>query len=105
MAAHDLDRGRRGTGAAFVPCFFDPRHPEGTATASWRLGDGEVDVPCCTACASAVVEDGVPAHLRLPTRRGTEPYWERDDVWARTGFGAVTDDLARDVLADRVGER
>ena len=105
VAAHDLDRGTRGTGTAYVPCFFDPRHPEGTAAASWRLGDGEVDVPCCTTCAAAVVEDGVPAYLRLPTRRGTEPYWERDDVWARTGLGAVTDDLARDVLADRVGER
>ena len=104
MGAHDLGRGRRGSGAALVPCFFDPRHPDGTARASWRLGDGMVEVPCCVACATAVGHDGTPRLLRLPHRRGTAPYWERGDVWARTGFGAVTDDLARDVLADRRGE-
>jgi hypothetical protein len=105
MGAADLGRGRRGSGAPFVPCFFDPRHPEGRATASWRLGDGEVDVPCCAACAATVAEGGTPQHLRLSARLGTEPYWERDDVWARTGFGAVSDELARDVLAERAGER
>jgi len=105
MGAHDLGRGRRGSGAALVPCFFDPRHPDGTATASWRLGDGMVEVPCCPACATAVGQDATPRHLRLPHRRGTVPYWERGDVWARTGFGAITDDLAGDVLAERVGER
>ncbi|MBC2932987.1 hypothetical protein [Nocardioides sp. zg-1228] len=108
MGAHDLGRGRRGSGAALVPCFFDPRHPDGTATASWRLGDGTVEVPCCPACATAVGQGATPRHLRLPHRlphrRGTVPYWERDDVWARTGFGAITDDLAGDVLAERVGE-
>lgn len=102
---HDLGRGRRGSGAPLVPCFFDPRHPDATTTASWRLGDGMVDVPCCQACGAAVVHDGTPRLLRLPHRRGTVPYWERDDVWARTGFGAITDDLARDVLAERTGER
>lgn len=103
--SHDLARGRRGTGGPLVTCFFDPRHAEGTSTVRWRLGDGEVDVPCCVACVTAVGHDGTPAFLRLGARRGTQAYWERDDVWARTGFGAVTDDLARDVLADRVGER
>ncbi|MCY7400548.1 MAG: hypothetical protein LH477_06270 [Nocardioides sp.] len=103
--ARDLARGRRGSGDPLGTCYFDPRHPEPTAVASWRLGDGEVEVPCCAACSVTVGKGGVPDHLRLGARRGTVPYWERDDVWARTGFGAVTDDLARDVLAARAGER
>jgi hypothetical protein len=103
--SRDLSRGRRGKGEALRTCFFDPRHPEATSTARWHLGDGGVEVPCCSACGTAVVHDGTPAYLRLPARRGTEPYWERDDVWARTGFGAVSDFLARDVLADREGTR
>ncbi|WP_416953974.1 hypothetical protein ACNKF0_16835 [Nocardioides sp. T5] len=102
---HDLGRGRLGSGTPLVPCFFDPRHPDATTTASWRLGDGMVDVPCCVACGTAALHDGTPRFLRLPHRRGTAPYWERGDVWARTGFGAITDDLARDVLAERAEER
>jgi hypothetical protein len=101
----DLARGARGTGGPLVTCFFDPRHPAGKKTASWRLGDGEVDVPCCAACAARVAKGQSPDHLRLRARRGTTPYWDRDDVWARTGFGATTDFLARDVLADRAGDR
>lgn len=101
--SRDLSRGRRGKGEPLRTCFFDPRHPEATSTARWHLGDGGVEVPCCGACGTAVVHDGTPAHLRLPARRGAEPYWERDDVWARTGFGALSDFVARDVLADREG--
>lgn len=103
--ARDLERGLRGSGAPLVTCFFDPRHPEGRSTVSWRLGDGEVDVPCCSACSARVGEGRTPEYLSLKARRGTEPYWERDDLWARTGFGATTDFLARDALADRAGER
>lgn len=102
---HDLDRGQRGSGGPLATCFFDPRHAEGRSTVSWRLGDGQVDVPCCSACAARVAEGTTPEHLRVSARRGTVPYWERDDVWARSGFGATTDFLARDVLADRAGER
>jgi hypothetical protein len=105
IGTHDLGRGRRGSGAPLVPCFFDPRHPDATTSASWRLGDGMVDVPCCVACGAAAIHGGTPRFLQLPHRRGAVPYWERDDVWARTGFGSITDDLARDVLAERAGER
>jgi len=37
--------------------------------------------------------------------RRLRPYWENDDVWARTGFGAIDDDLWRAVLADRQAAR
>lgn len=103
--ARDLARGARGRGAALRTCFFDPRHPDAGTVVRWRLGEGDVEVPCCSACARTVADGGTPEHLRLPARRGTQPYWERDDVWARTGFGAISDDLARDVLADREDAR
>jgi hypothetical protein len=102
--SNDLSRGRRGSGEVLQTCFFDPRHPEGGSRASWRLGDGEVEVPCCPACEADLATGRTPDLLRLPTRRGVRPYWERDDVWARTGFGATSDFLARDVLAGRVEE-
>lgn len=103
--SRDLARGTRGRGAALRTCFFDPRHPDAGTVVRWRLGEGDVEVPCCSSCASTVADGGTPEHLRLPARRGTQPYWERDDVWARTAFGAITDDLARDVLADREDAR
>ena len=33
--------------------------------------------------------------------RGERPYFEGDDVWARTGFGSLADDLASQVMAAR----
>ncbi len=103
--SNDLSRGRRGSGQALQTCFFDPRHPDGGCRASWRLGDGEVEVPCCAACEADLAAGRTPDLLRLPSRRGVRPYWERDDVWARTGFGATSDFLARDVLAGRTEGR
>ncbi|GAA5124358.1 hypothetical protein GCM10023339_45710 [Alloalcanivorax gelatiniphagus] len=101
----DLARGRRGRGEPVQTCFFDPRHPDGRARASWRLGDGEVEVPCCPACEADLAAGRTPDLLRLRSRGGTRPYWERDDVWARTGFGATSDFLAGDVLTQRAEER
>ncbi|WP_426241544.1 hypothetical protein [Nocardioides sp. LHG3406-4] len=103
--SRDLERGARGTGRPLTTCFFDPRHSESEDTVAWRLGDGDVEVPCCAICAERVAEGQTPDHLRLPGRRSPTAYWDREDVWARTGFGATTDFLARDVLSDRAGER
>lgn len=104
--SRDLTRGARGAGGPLVTCFFDPRHGAGRASASWRLGDGEVEVPCCARCATRLEKGQAPGPLLLPDRRGVlVPYWDRRDVWARTGFGATTDFLARDVLADRADNR
>ncbi len=100
----DLRRGVRGRGSALRVCFFDPRHSLVTESVSWRLGAGEVEVSCCQRCQSAVSSLRDPEMLLLPTNRGARPYWERDDVWAQTGFGSLTETLAGDVLAAR-GER
>ena len=105
IGVHDLARGRLGAGDPVSTCFFDPRHPDASGTVSWPLGDGDVEVPCCATCRKRTGKGRAPEHLRLPVRRGAAAYWERDDVWARTGFGAITDFLARDVLAARAGER
>lgn len=104
--ARDLSRARSGGGEPLRTCFFDPRHPAATASLGWRLGDGEVEVPTCRRCAARVADGETPDHVRVRSRRGAEQaYWERDDVWARTGFGALSDDLAADVLRERGGER
>lgn len=94
----DLRRARRPRVAAYRPCFFDLGHGIAGHAVGWRLGQGTVEVPCCRQCRTDVRAGRTPSMLHLPGRRGPEPYWEREDVWARTGFGAVTDSLARDVL-------
>jgi hypothetical protein len=37
----------------------------------------------------------------VPHGRHRRPYYEADDVWARTGFGALVDDFAAQVVAAR----
>jgi hypothetical protein len=78
-------------------CFFDPAHGGPTHPTRWRLGGEEAEVPACARCAEALREDRAPDALG---DRGT-PYYERDSVWARTGFGAIDDELAAKVLAGR----
>lgn len=84
---------------AWRPCFFDPRHGQGGRSTRWRRGGQDVTIPTCGDCAKAL-------------RRGTEPqvlgdagrpYFERDTVWARTGFGALDDEVAEIVLAGPAG--
>jgi hypothetical protein len=78
-------------------CFFDPEHRGATTTTRWRLGDEEAEVPACGRCAEALRDGRAPDALG---DRG-EPYFKRDSVWARTGFGAIDDELAARVLAGR----
>lgn len=102
IGLRQLRRAERGQGTPYQPCFFDPRHPEAKEEAGWRLGQAQVRVPCCGRCHRALVKGGEPETLRVASRRGRPvPYYERDDVWARTGFGATSPDLARDVLDER----
>lgn len=83
------------------PCFFDPRHGEGTVATRWRQGSADVPLPACPACAKAIAAQRPPSALA----DGDQPYWQRDTLWARTGFGAIDDRLADDVLAGRGGRR
>ncbi len=77
------------------PCFFDPRHGAVKTRTRWRLGGEEADIPACRPCARRVAKGRAP----LALQDGGRPYFERDTFWARTGFGALDDDLAARVLA------
>ena len=97
LGALELARAGRAAlcGRPRRPCFFDPRHGAGTNETRWQLGSEETDIPACRACARAIEQDRAPLALLDDGR----PYFERDTLWARTGFGAIADDLARRVLA------
>lgn len=90
-AAFALEDGR-GRQAPYRPCFFDPRHGRGVKRRDVPVGDVSLDVACCSLCARRR-----PAELQ-PLRDRRRPYYERDTVWARTGYGAFVDDLPFQVL-------
>lgn len=79
------------------PCFFHPLHPPAATQVRYARRGETVELPACHACAAAVRGGRNPDAL---LDRG-RPYWERDTVWATTGFGATDPDLARRVLAGR----
>jgi len=78
-------------------CFFDPLHDGTTRDTRWRLGSEETEVPACNRCVRRLKAE------RMPDTLGDDgkPYFERDSVWARTGFGAIDDELAARVLSGR----
>ncbi len=78
-------------------CFFDPGHKGVVSDTRWRLGAEETEVPACRRCVRRLKAERMPDTLG---DRGV-PYYERDSVWARTGFGAIDDELAARVLSGR----
>ncbi|CAB4921973.1 unannotated protein [freshwater metagenome] len=82
-------------GASWRPCLFDPRHGEGDRPTRWRRDGQDAVIPACADCAALLADGKAPPVLQDRGR----PYWERDTVWARTGFGAIDDDVADAVLA------
>lgn len=79
----------------YRPCYVNPTH--GAATDDRAVQDGGIRVPVCRACARGAIAD--PYVVRRGFRR--EPYYVGDDVWARTGYGALVDDLWSEVVRDR----
>lgn len=94
QADRELDRIRRTTQMAYQPCVVNPLHGEASATVP--LSGSSIDAPACISCSR---ERG--NFLTARTWRGERPYLDTSTVWARTGFGALVDDLARQVIADR----
>ncbi len=102
-----VDRGRQAVAAATAlsggstprpaspVCVFHPLHGHADGRVAWARG---LQVPACPDCARAVREGRTPETLR----DGDRPYFEGDGVWARTGYGALADDLVDRVLR---GER
>ncbi|UYM03991.1 hypothetical protein [Solicola gregarius] len=83
---------------AYRCCYFNPLHGESATQVGWQFGDAELRVPVCVACEQKQESGRTPDVLVVPDGRRKRPYYERDDVWARTGFGSVADDLGDLVL-------
>jgi hypothetical protein len=96
-AAVAIDAGRKPPKRPAL-CMFDPLHGRATRDVRWQRGKRKITVPACKACASAIKAGTAPDALR----DGDQPYFERDTVWARTGFGTFDDDLVERVAR---GER
>ncbi|WP_456698721.1 hypothetical protein [Aeromicrobium sp. P5_D10] len=94
QADRELDRISRSSLAPFVPCMINPEHGEAGTTV--RLAGSSIDAPVCRRCGNEQGE-----FLTASTWRGERSYLDTRTVWARTGFGALVDDLARQVIADR----
>ena len=78
-------------------CFFDPRHAGWAKPTRWQADRGSIEVPACKRCTQAIAAGKAPESLW----DGDRPYWQRDTVWARTGFGALRRDMRRALAEDR----
>ncbi|MEV6416146.1 hypothetical protein [Kribbella sp. NPDC051718] len=71
-------------------CAFNPLHGRASGRPTQVDSDGAtLALPLCADCRRALRSGKAPASL--PGDDG--PYWHGDDLWARTFFGALTDDL------------
>ncbi|MEV5960379.1 hypothetical protein AB0L70_01370 [Kribbella sp. NPDC051952] len=98
-----LDKARREYDAAVavaadrpvpdVPdlCAFNPLHGRSSGKPTQVEADGAtLTLPLCAACRQALKRGKAPASL--PGDNG--PYWYGTDLWARTFFGSLDEDLA-----------
>lgn len=100
--ARDAQIARTGRGTGYRGCFFDPRHGEAVGERVWKVGQGDVELPACQQCLDAGRRRAAPDSLLLPGRAGRlRPYYEGRSVWARTGYGALTNSYAADVVRSR----
>lgn len=80
-------------------CFVNPLHGAGRNQADLP---GGLSVSVCRPCERALETGVEPSDALTETRRGrTRPYYAGDSVWARTGFGTLSDELWLDVQRDR----
>ena len=94
QAGREMDRIRRPARPAYRPCVVNPEHGEASGTV--RLARSSIDAPACAACAHTP-----GTFLTASTWGRDRSYLTTSTVWARTGFGALVDDLAAQVIADR----
>ncbi|MQW75896.1 hypothetical protein GHK92_08425 [Nocardioides sp. dk4132] len=88
----------------YRPCFVNAIHGAAEQVAQWQFGDAEIEVPVCAACHRAFVSEQPPSALVVRRGGRLRPYYEEDSVWARTGYGSLTTDLA-DLARQVAGER
>lgn len=71
-------------------CAFNPLHGRASGQPTRVEDEGStLTLPLCAECRQALKRKSAPASL--PGDDG--PYWHGDDLWARTFFGALGDDL------------
>ncbi|WP_328990022.1 hypothetical protein OG394_27655 [Kribbella sp. NBC_01245] len=89
-AAQAVEAGRQPADVRGL-CAFNPLHGRSTGGPTTVESDGHaLELPLCRACQKALRRGAAPASLR-----GADgPYWHGDDLWARTFFGSVGDNLA-----------
>jgi hypothetical protein len=76
-------------------CAFNPLHGRASGRPTQVESDGTtVTLPLCAECRRALKSGTAPKSL--PGEDG--PYWHGDDLWARTFFGNLTDDLPAAVM-------
>ena len=93
---------REPKAAPYRCCFVNPVHGAGRYQADLP---GGLSVPVCRPCEHSLEAGAEPTDALVERRRGRDrPYYAGDSVWARTGFGTLTDELWLDVLRDR-GQR
>ena len=81
------------SGEPYRCCYFNPLHGKSTTTVGWQFGDAMLRVPACDRCAGAHKRGHAPDSLTVLDGHRERPYYERDDVWARTGFGSLSDEF------------
>ncbi|MFI5709976.1 hypothetical protein [Kribbella sp. NPDC051620] len=87
--AQALAAGRK-PGVVQPLCAFNPLHGRASGRPTQVDSDGAtLTLPLCADCRRALKSGKAPASL--PGDDG--PYWHGDDLWARTFFGALSDDL------------
>jgi hypothetical protein len=102
---HDAARCQeRDGGQPYRPCYFNPLHGVANIATTWRMDDAEVDLPACGACHHAVTHGRTPKVLRMAGTT-SKAYFERDDIWSRTGYGAVVEHFGQMVLSDQASRR
>lgn len=100
VLARTASQAIREPGAApYRCCFVNPTHGAGRYQADLP---GGLAVSVCRPCERALESGQEPSDALSETRRGRDrPYYAGDTVWARTGFGTLTDELWLDVQRDR----
>lgn len=77
-------------------CFLNPLHGSSAAQVPLQGRAGGLDVPVCAPCRRDLGNDK-PGDVLVLARRGRfgrsrdVAYYERDDFWATSGFGALTE--------------
>ncbi|WAL40693.1 hypothetical protein BRM1_02115 [Brevibacterium sp. BRM-1] len=87
LAAEPVTQPITGSGRT-TWCYFNPFHGKRTREIAWHSGRGQLSVPACENCRTAVKDGHEPRALLVRAGTRVRPYYQLDDGYARTGLGA-----------------